>query len=97
MSKNDTLADFRSQLDEIDARIIELLADRFQITREIGAHKASTGKPPRDLGREAKQLDAIEKKAKALNVNPDLARLLLQTIIDEVAKEHTTLHAGRKT
>ena len=34
------LAPFRARLDEIDAQLVDLLGERFQICREVAVHKA---------------------------------------------------------
>ena len=34
------LAPFRRRLDEIDAQLVDLLGERFQICREVAVHKA---------------------------------------------------------
>jgi chorismate mutase len=34
------LAPFRARLDEIDAQVVDLLGERFQICREVAVHKA---------------------------------------------------------
>jgi 4-amino-4-deoxychorismate mutase len=36
----DGLAPFRARLDEIDAQLVDLLGERFQICREVAVHKA---------------------------------------------------------
>jgi chorismate mutase len=36
----DGLAPFRARLDQIDAQLVELLGERFQICREVAVHKA---------------------------------------------------------
>jgi chorismate mutase len=36
----DGLAPFRARLDQIDARLVDLLGERFQICREVAVHKA---------------------------------------------------------
>ena len=36
----DGLAPFRARLDQIDAQVVELLGERFQICREVAVHKA---------------------------------------------------------
>jgi chorismate mutase len=35
-----SLAPFRARLDEIDAQLVDLLGERFQICREVAVHKA---------------------------------------------------------
>jgi chorismate mutase len=37
------LAPFRARLDEIDALLVDLLGERFQICREVAVHKAENG------------------------------------------------------
>jgi chorismate mutase len=36
----DGLAPFRARLDQIDARLVDMLGERFQICREVAVHKA---------------------------------------------------------
>jgi chorismate mutase len=37
------LAPFRARLDEIDAHLVDLLGERFQICREVAVHKSEKG------------------------------------------------------
>ncbi|OJU83197.1 MAG: hypothetical protein BGO11_05400 [Solirubrobacterales bacterium 70-9] len=37
------LAPFRARLDEIDAQLVDLLGERFQICREVAVHKSENG------------------------------------------------------
>jgi chorismate mutase len=37
------LAPFRARLDEIDAQLVDLLGERFQICREVAVHKSEKG------------------------------------------------------
>jgi 4-amino-4-deoxychorismate mutase len=39
----DSLAPFRARLDEIDAQLVDLLGERFQICREVAVHKSEKG------------------------------------------------------
>jgi chorismate mutase len=50
------LRDFRDSIDNIDAAIVRMLAERFRCTHSIGELKAQYGLPARDPGREAEQL-----------------------------------------
>lgn len=47
----DGLAPFRTRLDEIDAQLVDLLGERFQICREVAVHKAENGIPMMQPGR----------------------------------------------
>lgn len=45
------LEPFRERLDEIDERLIALLAERFDVCREIAGHKRENGIPMMQQGR----------------------------------------------
>ena len=47
------LAELRHSIDNIDAALLYLLAERFKCTRKVGRLKAARGLPPADLAREA--------------------------------------------
>jgi chorismate mutase len=46
------LADLRASIDNIDAALINMLAERFRRTKEVGVLKAQHGMPPADPARE---------------------------------------------
>ncbi|MFQ3595085.1 MAG: chorismate mutase, partial [Sphingomonadaceae bacterium] len=50
---SESLQDFRRSIDNIDAALVHLLAERFKITKRVGAFKAASGLPPADPAREA--------------------------------------------
>ena len=45
------LADYRSSIDNIDAALVHLLAERFKITQDVGRYKAAAGLPAADPDR----------------------------------------------
>ena len=49
----------RGAIDNMDAALIHLLAERFRITREVGRLKAERGLPPADSAREAEQIAGL--------------------------------------
>jgi hypothetical protein len=53
------LRDMRDSIDNIDAAIIHMLAERFRCTRAVGKLKAQHGLPPSDPGREAEQVSHL--------------------------------------
>lgn len=85
---SESLVQWREMLDEVDEKIVKLLAERFKITRKIGTYKARNGLETRDRAREAEQLDRVKKIARELHISPELAQNILQSIIEEAAKEH---------
>ena len=47
-----SLEDLRKQIDELDTRIVKLIAERMAVTRDIGKEKMEAGKPIEDKARE---------------------------------------------
>ena len=46
----------RSSIDNIDAALVHLLAERFKATQRVGVLKAERGLPPADPSREERQI-----------------------------------------
>ncbi|MBF0276758.1 MAG: chorismate mutase [SAR324 cluster bacterium] len=78
----------RIRIDEIDQSLVELIAERFEITRKVGKYKKDHGLNPVDSERETRQFEKIAAISKELNVNPGLTAKILRLIIDEVVKNH---------
>lgn len=87
------LAKLRKDLDEIDATLIGLLAERFQLTQQVGIYKAEHALPAIDPEREKAQFKRIEKLAKETGLKPQFAQKILRTIIDEVVENHRALRS----
>ena len=89
MTESDaTLASYRESIDNIDAALIFMLAERFKITQKVGVHKAKAGLPPADPGREARQIARLRDLARAANLDPEFSEKFLRFIIDEVIRHH---------
>jgi chorismate mutase / prephenate dehydratase len=76
-----SLEDLRRNVDDVDARIIKLLAERMKLSGEIGAEKARNSKPLTDAGREAIVLDHIRKLAKDEGINADAVESIYRRVI----------------
>ena len=63
------LIEFRTQIDTIDNQIIELLAKRFEIVRQVGHYKKEHHLPPLQLGRWEEVLEDKIQKAKKYNID----------------------------
>ena len=50
---SDRLGEVREQIEEIDRSIIDLIAERVRLAREVGVAKRELGLPTLDPGREA--------------------------------------------
>lgn len=86
-----TLAEYRQSIDNIDAALVFLLAERFKITRKVGAYKAQTGLPPADPGREGEQIARLKALARDANLDPEFSEKFLRFIIDEVIRHHARM------
>lgn len=82
------LKDLRKSIDNIDAAIIHLLAERFRCTQRVGALKARLKLPPADKGREAIQITRLRKLAEDADLDPEFAEKFLAFVIREVIRHH---------
>ncbi|MGF7153123.1 chorismate mutase [Novosphingobium gossypii] len=82
------LAGFRSSIDNIDAALIHMLAERFRITKAVGEYKAKTDLPASDPGREERQIARLRKLAEDANLDPDFGEKFIRFVIDEVIHHH---------
>lgn len=88
------LAGFRSSIDNIDAALIHMLAERFRITKAVGAYKAEHDLPASDPNREKIQIERLRRLAEDAHLDPDFGEKFLRFIIDEVIRHHERAKAG---
>jgi chorismate mutase len=94
---NDASADLtslRQSIDNIDAALVHLLAERFKFTQQVGRLKASVGLPPSDLEREAVQIARLRALAEESHLDPAFAEKFLNFIVAEVIHHHERLATG---
>jgi len=91
---DETLARYRESIDNIDAALVFMLAERFKVTQAVGRYKAETGLPPADPGREDRQIERLRALAKSANLDPDFSEKFLRFIIDEVIRHHERVRVG---
>ena len=82
------LAHYRVSIDNLDAALIHILAERFRITQAVGEYKAKTSLPPADPGREQKQIARLRALAEEAHLDPEFSEKFLRFIIDEVIRHH---------
>ena len=88
------LAGYRASIDNIDAALLHILAERFRITKAVGTYKAQTKLPASDPGREERQIARLRKLAEDAQLDPDFGEKFLRFIIDEVIRHHESAAAG---
>lgn len=88
------LAGYRASIDNIDAALIHILAERFRITKAVGEYKAQSALPASDPGREERQIARLRKLAEDANLDPEFSEKFLRFIIQEVIRHHQQARAG---
>jgi len=82
------LDEYRKSIDNIDAAIINMLAERFKITQKVGVYKAKYNLKPADKKRESEQISRLRKLSKDAQLDPDFSEKFLDFIIEEVINHH---------
>lgn len=82
------LASYRKSIDNIDAALIHMLAERFRITQTVGQHKVAAGLPPSDPAREARQIERLRALATEADLDPEFSEKFIRFVIDEVIRHH---------
>jgi chorismate mutase len=88
------LLQLRASIDNIDAALIHMLAERFRCTQAVGVLKAAHGLPPADPAREAEQITRLRKLANDAHLDPDFAEKFLNFVVKEVIRHHEQIAAG---
>ncbi|MFO0451732.1 MAG: prephenate dehydrogenase/arogenate dehydrogenase family protein, partial [Pseudomonadota bacterium] len=75
------LTQLRERLSRVDRELLELVAERQRLSREIARVKRATGRPTRDFVREREVILNARAAAEALDVPPDVAEQILRLLI----------------
>lgn len=82
------LTRLRGSIDNLDAALVHLLAERFKCTEQVGRLKARAGLPPADPSREAVQIERLRRLSAESGLDPVFAEKILSVIIAEVIRNH---------
>jgi len=84
----DELNGILQSIDNIDAALIHMLAERFKFTQQVGRLKARHGLPAADPARELQQIQRLRALAEEARLDPGFAEKFLNFIIAEVIHQH---------
>ncbi len=85
------LDQIRASIDNIDAALVHVLAERFKYTQRVGRLKAEHDLPPADPDRESRQIARLRSLADDADLDPAFAEKFLNFIIDEVIRHHEAI------
>ena len=88
------LQGLRGSIDNIDAALIFLLAERFRCTKQVGVLKAQHGMPASDPSREEQQIARLKRLAAEADLDPEFAEKWFNVVVAEVIRHHRSAAAG---
>ena len=87
-AEDPVLTTYRRSIDNIDAALIHMLAERFRITQAVGEYKAKSRLAPADPGREQRQIQRLRKLALEADLDPEFSEKFIRFVIEEVIRHH---------
>ncbi|MFE9427631.1 chorismate mutase [Kitasatospora sp. NPDC006697] len=85
------LSGLRQSIDNIDAAVVHMLAERFKATQRVGRLKAEHRLPAADPARERDQIERLRELAAGAHLDPVFAEKFLNFIIAEVIRHHEAI------
>ncbi|MGO1590882.1 MAG: chorismate mutase [Ancrocorticia sp.] len=79
---------YRHTIDNLDAALIHILAERFRCTQQVGFLKAERGLPASDAAREDRQITRLRQLATESGLDPVFAEKFVKFIVAEVIQHH---------
>lgn len=93
MQSDPELERLRGSIDNLDAAIICMLAERFKVTQQVGLLKKERGLAPADPEREEQQIARLRDLAVRANLDPEFAAKWLEFVVAEVVRHHQAIAA----
>ncbi|SCY88664.1 chorismate mutase [Rhizobium sp. NFACC06-2] len=89
------LACYRRTIDNLDASLLYILAERFRCTEQVGHLKAEQSMPASDTERERRQLDRLMSIANEVGLSRHFVGALMTMIVGAVVERHNEIAAGK--
>ncbi len=83
----ENLAELRRQIDGIDEQLLELLAKRMRISREIGVYKKEHNMPILQSPRYSEILEKRSDMGQTMDLNTDFVKEILKEIHEESVRQ----------
>lgn len=87
----------RGTIDNLDAVLVGVLAERFKATQRVGELKALNDLPAGDPEREKTQIERLRHLAAEAQLDPEFAEKILNFIISEVIQRHERIAEQHRT
>lgn len=84
----------RREIDLLDRRLLELLADRFRVVEQVVAVKSLLGLPARIPDRISEVIESREAQGQALGLPPATAAKLWAVIVEETCRNEEARFAA---
>jgi chorismate mutase len=91
-----SLEAMRASIDNVDAALVYILAERFRLTKKVGIYKAENDLPPADPAREERQVARLRQLAKDADLDPDFAEKFFSFVVKEVIRHHESLRQTQR-
>jgi chorismate mutase len=85
------MTQLRSQLDEIDQSLLQLLARRMQVAQQIGTYKKENNIPILQAGRWNELLQAVIVKGEQWDLSADCIKQIFTAIHDESIRHQSNV------
>ncbi|MDR1500499.1 MAG: bifunctional 3-deoxy-7-phosphoheptulonate synthase/chorismate mutase type II [Tannerellaceae bacterium] len=92
----ENLSELRRQIDQVDEQLLELLAKRMRISREIGVYKKEHNMPVLQSPRYSEILEKRSSMGEAMDLNTDFTREILKKIHEESVRQQMMIMGDEK-
>ena len=90
--KIENIDNLRGQIDVVDRQILELLAERMRLSKQIGEVKSKISKPPLDAGRWQEVINSRIEQGKGLGLDD----IFVVTIYNAIHEESLNIQKNTK-